>query len=120
MVCKLSSLKQYQKNHYCSALPRTYPNWYSTKQGGDEFSGEENDEVAAADLAAENEAMQAEVEAMENAIQEMDQENAQLQYDDYRFLQSGARLKLCALQSRGGGTEQPVGTDVARQQARVE
>ena len=82
MVCKLSSLKQYQKNHYCSALPRTYPNWYSTKQGGDEFSGEENDEVAAADLAAENEAMQAEVEAMENAIQEMDQENAQLQYDD--------------------------------------
>ena len=62
-------------------MPRTYPNQYSTKQGGDdEFSGDEDENVEnAADLAEENAAMQAEVEAMENAIQELDDQNAQLE-----------------------------------------
>ena len=60
---------------FCCAktMPRTYPNWYY--EGGDEFSGDED----AADLPEENAAMQAEVDAMVNAIQEMDHQNAQLQ-----------------------------------------
>ena len=51
------------------------PNKYSQE---DDFSGSE-DEEEAADLAEENAAMEAEIEALHNEMQEMDQQNAQLQ-----------------------------------------
>ena len=61
-----------QATHQASLNPNKY------SQEGD-FGSEDDEGEEAADLAEENAAMEAEIEALHNEMQEMDQQNAQLQ-----------------------------------------